>query len=87
LTDAREHQITLGLTRKSLEGVVIYACPQCGAPGVFNGRPVGDVCPQCGGLRRKDRFLGELSASLPLWLWKLVLAAKWCLLKGMNSFT
>ena len=83
----RDHQITLGLARKSLEATVIYACPQCGAAGVLNGRPVGEVCPQCGGLRRKDRFLGELAASLPLWLWKLVLASKWCLVKAMSAFT
>jgi len=69
VTEAPEHRITLGLTRKSLEGVVIYACPQCG------------------GLRRKDRFLGELSASLPLWLWQAVLALKWCAIKSMKLFT
>jgi hypothetical protein len=83
----KQHTITLGLTRKSLEGTVIYACPQCGAPGVLHGVPVGDVCWQCGGSRRKDRYLGELSASLPLWIWKAVLGAKWCLLKSMNLFT
>jgi len=86
VTQAPEHRITLGLTRKSLEGTVIHACPQCGGPGVLHGRPVGDICPLCGAKRIKDRFLGELSASLPLWLWKTVLAAKWCLLKAM-SFT
>ena len=82
----RDHQITLGLARKSLEATVIYACPQCGAAGVLNGSPVGDVCPQCGGLRRKDRFLGELSASMPLWAWQAVLMLKWCILKSMKLF-
>jgi len=78
--------LIFGVTRKSLEGIVIYACPQCGAAGVLNGSPVGDVCPQCGGLRRKDRFLGELSASMPLWAWQAVLMLKWCILKSMKLF-
>jgi predicted RNA-binding Zn-ribbon protein involved in translation (DUF1610 family) len=83
----KQHAITLGLTRKSLEGTVIYACPQCGAPGVWNGVQVGEICPFCGAKRNRDKFLGELSASLPLWIWKAVLGAKWCLIKSMKLFT
>jgi len=71
----------LGITRKSLEAVVIYACPHCGAPGIRDGAPVGDVCPQCNGKRRRDRNLGELTASMPLWLWHCVLAFKWVWIK------
>jgi hypothetical protein len=87
MSEQRNQTITLGLTRKSLEGIVIYACPQCGVPGVLNGKPVGEVCPSCGAKRTRDRFLGELSASLPLWIWKAVLGIKWCLVKSMNLFT
>ena len=85
MTEAPEHRITLGLTRKSLEGTVIYACPQCGAPGVLHGKLVGDVCPSCGGLRRQNRILGELSASLPKWIWNLVLAGKWIAMKLIST--
>lgn len=77
------HNITFGITRKSLHATVIHACPQCGAPGVDKkGQPVGDVCPNCGGKRKPDRNLGELCASMPLWIWNAVLVVKWCLIKG-----
>ena len=91
--------ITLGLTRKSLEAIVIHACPNCDAPGVYKAdertlrfwpgcydekkvnQPVGKLCPNCNMRRKRDRNLGELTASMPLWLWRCVLAFKWCLIK------
>jgi hypothetical protein len=98
------HNITLGLTRKSLHAIVIHGCPHCEAPGLYkadayteqhwpgcflpamHNRPVGDVCPNCRKPRRADRNLGELCASMPLWLWTAALAFKWCLVKGMILF-
>jgi DNA-directed RNA polymerase subunit RPC12/RpoP len=71
------HNITLGLTRKSLHATVIRACPHCGAPGVKDQKPVGAICPNCGNKRLPDRNLGELAASMPIWIWNLVLACKW----------
>jgi hypothetical protein len=98
--DPKQVQVTLGLTRKSLEGVIIHACPWCEAPGVFMGdertrlswpgcwqegargqTPVGSVCPNCGNQRRRNRNLGELTASMPRWLWSCVLGFKWCVIK------
>jgi predicted RNA-binding Zn-ribbon protein involved in translation (DUF1610 family) len=94
-----EKNITLGLTRKSLEAIVIHACPKCEAPGVYkndlrthalwpgcwnptmNNKPVGDVCPNCGHRRRGDSNLGELTSSIPRWLWRCILGFKWCVIK------
>lgn len=45
------------------------------------GRPVGNVCPHCGCNRTKDKNLGELTASMPLWLWRCILAVKWCVIR------
>lgn len=92
--------VTLGLTRKSLEAVVIHACPHCEAPGVYKAddrtrqlwpgcwkpsinysEPVGDVCPNCGKRRSKNKNLGELTASMPRWLWNCILGFKWCVVK------
>jgi len=57
-------------------------------PGCFDekraNRPVGDVCPNCQKSRRPDLGLGELTASMPLWIWNCILAAKWCALKVMS---
>ena len=39
-------------------------------------KPVGDICPQCGAKRPRDEELGELSASMPRWLWRLILLFK-----------
>jgi hypothetical protein len=96
-TDSRQ-TVTLGLTRKSLEAVVIHACPHCEAPGVYKNDdrtymqwpgcwsadrrgPVGDRCPNCGKRRSKDKNLGELTASMPRWLWNCILSLKWCVVK------
>ena len=96
--------VTLGLTRKSLEGTLIYACQKCGAPGVYRsdvrtrdmwpdcydkrlaGKPVGLICPNCGVVRRNNKDLGELTASMPRWVWNLVLGFKWCLIKVRGAF-
>lgn len=51
------------------------------APDRFN-EPVGEVCPNCKQKRRMDHDLGELSASLPKWIWLCVLGFKWCLIKS-----
>jgi hypothetical protein len=85
---------TIGITRSSLEGKLIYACKHCRAPGVYHnsehikagwpgcydptrdGQPVGDVCPNCLRLRSGDKNLGELKASIPLWVWNTVLGFK-----------
>src|SRR5262245_24660020 len=60
-------------------------------PGIVDakrvGHPVGDICPNCGKPRRENRDLGELTASMPLWIWNTVLAAKWCMLKVMSFKT
>jgi predicted RNA-binding Zn-ribbon protein involved in translation (DUF1610 family) len=98
----REANIQFGITRKSLEAVLIHACPHCGAPGVYKGdartqelwpgcwraewhdRPVGDVCPNCHESRLKDRNLGELTASLPKWIWLGILAFKWCVVTSIT---
>lgn len=89
--------VTFGITRKSLEGTLIYACRSCGAPGVFSNdqrvkefwpgcydaalpasvkRPVGENCPNCGASRIANKELGELSASMPRWIWNCILFAK-----------
>jgi hypothetical protein len=77
--------IVFGITRKSLEATVIHACPKCGQPGVKNGQPVGAICPYCGGSRRHDLELGELCASMPRWIWNVVLVVKWCAVKLFNK--
>jgi hypothetical protein len=42
------HNVTLGLTRKSLEAIKIHACPNCGAPGVYrNDQRTLDSWPGC----------------------------------------
>jgi len=97
--NAKTTNIQFGITRKSLEAMVIHACQQCGAPGVYKGdartqelwpgcwraewhdRPVGDVCPNCHQSRVKNRDLGELTASMPKWIWLCVLGFKWCVFK------
>jgi len=96
----QQANVVLGITRKSLEGVVIHACPNCQAPGVYKAdqrtldnwpgcwnpvqcnQPVGDTCPNCGATRKRDKNLGELTSSMPRWVWNLVLAFKWCLIKA-----
>ncbi len=80
----QSNTIVFGIVRKSLEATVIHACPKCGEPGVRNGQPVGEICPWCGGSRRRDLELGELSASMPKWVWNAVLVFKWCAVKTMR---
>ena len=100
--NAKTTNIQFGITRKSLEAMVIHACQQCGAPGVYKGdartqelwpgcwsaewhdRPVGDICPNCRQSRIKNRDLGELTASMPKWIWLGVLAFKWCVLTSIT---
>jgi hypothetical protein len=103
----QENTITFGVTRKTLEAVLIHACPHCEAPGVYkcdertlknwpgcwapttpirpgapaHNQPVGEVCPNCGKRRRKDKDLGELTSSMPRWIWRCILAFKWCVLQ------
>jgi hypothetical protein len=43
--------------------------------------PVGDICPNCGAPRTANKNLGELTASMPLWIWKCILGVKWCVIK------
>ena len=99
MTAKQESSIVFGITRKSLEGTIIHACPKCEAPGVYrndartqekwpgcydrmrNNRPVGDRCPNCGAQRRRDKNLGELTASMPRWIWQFILGFKWCVIK------
>ena len=54
-------------------------------PGCYSvlqhNHPVGANCPNCGKKRRRDLNLGELAASMPLWMWHIALAFKWCLIK------
>ena len=96
-----QHQsVVFGITRKSLEATLIYACLHCGAPGVYksdertrlnwpgcwreeaNGQtPVGKVCPNCKKWRANDNQLGELTASMPKWLWRSILGIKWSVIK------
>ena len=103
----QQNSITFGLTRKSLEGVLIHACPHCEAPGVFKNdarmrelwpgcwsssledfnRPVGDICPNCGKRRRNNKDLGELTASIPRWLWQCLLWFKWCIIKWKGAWS
>ena len=101
----KEVSLTLGLTRKSLEATLVYACPHCGAPGVYKSdeyhkefypgcwdpkieqgasRPVGDTCPNCKGKRKPNLYKGELSGSMPKWVWQIILAFKWCLIKVLT---
>lgn len=44
-------------------------------------QPVGDVCPNCNCRRSPDRDLGEMQASIPLWMWKTILVLKKCYVK------
>jgi ribosomal protein L32 len=43
-------------------------------------RPVGSVCPNCGAGRPGDEGLGEISASIPKWVWATILSLKGALL-------
>ena len=54
--------------------------PGCWWPDGDN-KPVGDICPNCNKRRRKDNNLGELTASMPKWLWRSILGIKWCMIK------
>jgi len=87
--------IVFGITRKSLEGVKVFACQKCGAPGLYKndehnrkhwpgivdaklvGQPVGDTCPNCGARRKPNKNLGELTSSMPRWIWQCILGVKW----------
>jgi hypothetical protein len=59
-----------------------------GWPGCFDPtrdqQPVGRICPNCKKPRSKDQDLGELKASLPLWVWKTVLGIKWLIVGARN---
>ena len=49
------------LQKQSLKATVIRACPHCGMHGLDGyGRPVGPICPHCGGKRPQDEYLGEI---------------------------
>lgn len=92
---AEAESMVFGITRKSLEARIIFACSICRAPGAYSdaepikqgwpgcydaeraGQPVGNKCPNCGGLRPDDLDKGELKASIPMWLWKAIAGAKW----------
>ena len=96
---SEQQNVVFGVTRKSLEGVLIHACPHCEAPGVYKSdartrehwpgcwradalnQPVGAFCPNCGKRRRRDKDLGELTSSMPRWLWRCILGVKWCVVK------
>lgn len=54
--------------------------PGCWSRKYIN-RPVGSICPNCHKYRRKDHDLGELTASMPRWLWRCILGVKWCAIK------
>ncbi len=58
---------------------------QSGWPGCYDpkrdGREVGPRCPNCGAKRPSDENLGEVQASMSMWLWRLILGFKWVLLK------
>jgi len=97
--------VVFGITRKSLEGEVIRACPHCGGPGIYRddvrtirewpgcfsnekaGQAVGDVCPNCKKKRLPNEKRGELTASMPLWIWNCILAAKWLVVSLKNLTT
>ena len=51
--------------------------PGCYAENATGQRQVGTVCPNCGKPRRRNVDLGELSASMPKWIWACILATKW----------
>jgi hypothetical protein len=57
-------------------------------PGCFdpsrNNQPVGATCPNCGKSRGSDQNLGELTASMPRWIWHIITGFKWCLVKSIN---
>lgn len=59
--------------------------PGCHDPARHN-QSVGAKCPNCGKDRRRDLNLGELCASMPLWIWQCALVLKWCLIKGKILF-
>src|SRR5262245_32919526 len=99
ISPREQKSVVFGITRKSLEAVVVHACPKCEAPGVYkmddrtkqfwpgaydpkrNNEPVGAICPNCGAQRSRDRQLGELSASMPKWIWYAILGVKWCVVE------
>jgi hypothetical protein len=62
-----------------------FGWPACYAVA-RNGESVGAICPQCGEPRPPDVPLGELSASMPRWLWRVILGVKWCIIR-YKSFT
>ena len=56
--------------------------PKCYDPTLAAGErvDVGPICPQCRSPRPFPIKYGEVSASMPRWLWRLILAAKRVLL-------
>jgi hypothetical protein len=72
---------------------VAHESIKIGWPGCYvtdndplKGQPVGKICPNC--MRPRAASLvenhGELSASLPRWLWRTVLGFKWIILKAVH---
>ena len=57
----REDTFTLGLTRSSLEGELIFACTKCGAPGVYSDHvSIQTGWPACYDPSRKQRHVGDI---------------------------
>ena len=59
--------------------------PGCYQPKL-DGLHVGDRCPNCGKRRKANKYLGELSASMPKALWMAILGIKWLVIK-LTTFT
>lgn len=62
----------------SNSNVIKVGWPECYNPDRA-GQSVGSVCPRCGERRPDVESLGELSATMPMFIWKCVLAVKWLL--------
>jgi hypothetical protein len=53
--------MTLGVSRKALEGRVIFACRNCGAPGTYQDAPsIRDGWPACYDPSRHSQPVGDI---------------------------
>lgn len=48
------------VSRQSVSATIIRACRHCGAPGVVDGQPTGEICHNCGEDRPPDENKGEI---------------------------
>lgn len=48
------------ISRQSVSATIVRACRHCGAPGMVDGKPVGEICHSCGKDRPPNEDKGEI---------------------------